>query len=120
MKIFANVIMALFLLALTASAQTATPQFSTWVQATGTVNQTNVLGANQVMEILSVAADETVGIEVSANGQTVSFGRRARDLGFPPSPLIIAGPATVTFFRISSGGVGGIISYRISEKTGGR
>jgi hypothetical protein len=116
MKILLKTIAVLFLLTVSAVAQPATAKFATWVQpASDTINLTNALSTSQVMEIVSTMIDETISISVTANERTISFGRRPNDLAIPV-PFVVAGPATVVFQRTSSGGLGGMITYRIYDK----
>jgi hypothetical protein len=111
MKIISSVMFA-FILAMSAHAQT------TWIGASGVASSiTNTLTAAQVLDIITMAVDDTVQIQVIANNQTVSFG----STGNPntPAPFVVAGPATVIFRKTSTAGSGTMITYRISDKVAG-
>lgn len=96
-------------------AQIGGTQISSWIQPEGgTSSMTSTLSSNQVMEILSISVDASTAIEITIGEQTTTFGSGG-NLVFP-YPFIIAGPATVSFKKTSTGGSGGMITYRISPK----
>jgi hypothetical protein len=89
-------------------------QLKTWVQPAGSsANLTNTISANQVIEILSVALDTATSIDVTVGGNTVTFGNGNLTT---PVPFVVAGPATLTIRKTSSGGLGGLVTFRLSEK----
>lgn len=118
MKLIYQLILAGILLAgassLSAQTQMATTRFDTWIQTKTQPGLTNVLSANQVMEILTISMDSASIIEVIANGETIAFGQRQDRIY--PTPFVIAGPATVILRRDSTGGSGSMMTYRITEK----
>lgn len=117
MKPYLKLIIAVCLLLPATGAFAQTPgRLMTWVHTSGnSINLTNTLATNQVMEILSTAMDTSSQIDVVVKEETLSFGQGGGLLA-PPIPFVVAGPATVVFRRTSSGGVGGLITYRISAQ----
>lgn len=91
------------------SAQTAT----TWIQPRNvTTNQTLLLGQNQVMEVLSLSLDRSTAIDITIEGQTLTFGTGGVTDRLP-QPLVVAGPATVVMRRPTSGDEGSIMTFRV-------
>src|SRR5438045_826115 len=102
---------SIFILA--AAAMPASAEITTWIQPSNATSAfTNVLSANQVLEVLSVTSDSSTTIEVTANGQAVTFGNNV----LPPVPFIVAGPATIIARKTASGGSGGLLTFRVTEK----
>jgi hypothetical protein len=100
-----------FIVALALFASAVQAQFNTVIlPSAGIFAQTNVLGTNQVMEIMTTSFGASGVIDVTANQATVSFGQGSL---LVPAPFVIAGPAMVVFRKTSTGGEGGLITYRI-------
>ena len=96
--------------ALPAMAQT------TWIcPASSALALTNVLSTNQVMEIWSASYDSNTALDVIIGDQTVSLGAGSGGATVP-SPLIMAGPATIIFRKTSTGGAGCMFTYKITDK----
>ncbi len=106
---------ALFIAALAMTSSAFAQTVSTWIiPANVTTNYSQLLAPNQVMEVLSLSLDETTTtITVTANDRTIVFGTGGTvDM---PQPLVVAGPATVSFGRTTSSDDGSLLTFRVSQ-----
>jgi hypothetical protein len=89
-------------------------QVVTWINPPGQVTaQTNVLAANQILEVVSVGLDTHSAIEVTVGGNSVVFGSGGNST--LPQPFIVAGPAQVVFRQVSATTTGAMFTYSISS-----
>ncbi|MDB6028839.1 MAG: hypothetical protein JWM68_5062 [Verrucomicrobiales bacterium] len=112
MKTFYKPAIALVILFIgfTASAQ----QIKTWMCPKSSAGSfTNTLAANQVMEILSASFEPDSQIEVTIGTDKLMMGNGGATLN---TPMVLAGPAIIIFKKTSTGGLGTIISYRITPQ----
>ena len=109
MKLLLKVLFAtLFVLPLTSKAE-----MLSWVlPVENSTNITTTLSKGEVMEFVTVAGDSSLVIDVTANDRTITFGQGT--LSFP-YPFAVAGPATVTVRKTSTGGDGGLVTVRMGE-----
>ncbi|MFN7138003.1 MAG: hypothetical protein ACK4UN_01545 [Limisphaerales bacterium] len=88
---------------------------ATWIFPPNvTTNQNLVLAPNQVMEVVSITLDNSASIDVTTGeGQTVTFGAGGNPL--VPTPLVVAGPATVSLRKTTSGPHGSLMTFRVTQ-----
>ncbi len=104
----------LFLLIFFTGVLSMHAQVTTWLQPTTvSTNMAITIEANQVLEILSLALDPSSSLDVVRGDQKVTLGSG----GNPnlPYPLVLAGPATITLRKTSTGGQGSLMTFRIGS-----
>lgn len=114
MKLKLVLLAAALFMTFTASAQT----LGTWIiPANITTNHSLLIAPNQVAEVLSLTLDDTTSLTVTIDGQNVTFGAGDTATEVVPTPLIVAGPATISFSRTTSSSEGSLLTYRVSQVT---
>jgi hypothetical protein len=82
---------------------------------TSATNVTFTLSGNHAFEILTIAVDPSVVVEFDNGTDTVTFGQGRLEF---PYPFVFAGPGTVSLKKTSTGGDGGMVTYRLTGKNG--
>ena len=92
----------------------ANAQVVTWINPeSNSTNHSVVINQGQVMEVLSIALDNSSSVQLISGTEEMTLGSP----GNPniPYPLVIAGPSTVIFKKTSTGGQGSMMTFRIVD-----
>ena len=96
------------------SLLSAKAQVVTWINPeSNATNHSVVINSGQVLEVLSVALDNSSSIQLINGSEELTLGSP----GNPsiPYPLVIAGPMTMVFKKTSTGGQGSMMTFRVVE-----
>ena len=103
-----------FLILACATPPMQAQQIKTWMcPASNASSYTNTVPAGYVLEALSASFEPDSQVDIAIGRDTLRMGNGGASLGLP---LVIAGPAVVTFRKTATGGQGTIITYRITPQ----